>query len=121
MLTFKQLATANLNRNNKGFNHKLSEWSIAEWTNAVAGEAGEAANIAKKLIRFRSLEGGVAMLNNKGKSYEELVNNLGFELADVVIYCDLTAQAAGVSLEKYVRDGFNNKSIEMNFGERFKL
>lgn len=99
----------------EGFNHSLEEWSIAEWTNALAGEAGEAANFGKKLIRLRS---PVVMLN-KNVNKEELENKLMYELADTVIYADLAAQSLNRSLWEYVEKAFNDKSIEMNLPTEF--
>jgi NTP pyrophosphatase (non-canonical NTP hydrolase) len=94
-----------------GFNHPLDSWSIAEWTNAIAGEAGEACNIAKKLIRFRDQVRG----NTKpGDTNEvDLRHRLALELADVVIYCDLTARALGVDLEAVTVEAFNRKSEQL--------
>jgi NTP pyrophosphatase (non-canonical NTP hydrolase) len=57
------------------------DWSIAEWTNAMAGEAGEACNIAKKMIR-----------GDYGDDVELGVGELMDEIADVVIYADLVCQ-----------------------------
>lgn len=52
-LSFDYLRGVNVRRCVDGFKHALESWSVAEWTNAVAGEAGEAANVAKKMLRFR--------------------------------------------------------------------
>lgn len=100
----------NRRRCEEGFKHSLDEWSIAEWTNALAGEAGEAANIGKKLIRFRN---PVVMLN-KGADKEKLEKKLLLELADTVIYADLTAQKLNANLWYYVVKAFNDKSKEMD-------
>lgn len=89
-------------------------WNIAEWTNAVAGEAGEASNVAKKIRRVETRAVGrpgeldVAALEAK----------LGEELADVVIYCDLTAAERGIDLAEAVRAKFNKTSVEYGFPER---
>lgn len=65
------------------FGHTVYDWNPLEWAGAMCGEAGEAANVAKKL---RRLQDGCAV-NNPG--HEELVRELGEELADVVIYAAL--------------------------------
>lgn len=95
------------------FKHKLEDWSVAEWTNAMCGEAGEAANIAKKMIRHRDNVAG-----NKGDdtSLESLKHKLARELADVVIYADLVAASQGINLEQAIVDTFNAKSRELNSG-----
>lgn len=80
-----------------GFNHALSSWSLSDWTTAVAGELGEAANIVKKLNRVRD-----GIPGNK-ESEAELRAMLADEIADTAIYLDLMAQAAGLDLET-VRD-----------------
>lgn len=76
-----------------GFNHKLSSWSLSDWMTALAGEVGEAANIVKKLNRIRD---GIP---GNTESKEELEHALSHELADIAIYLDLLAQAAGWDLE----------------------
>jgi NTP pyrophosphatase (non-canonical NTP hydrolase) len=78
------------------------DWSIAEWTNAMAGEAGEACNIAKKIIRG-DYEGD-----------EELgVRLLLEEIADVVIYADLCCQRVGGNMEHAVWQKFNEVSLRV--------
>lgn len=76
----------------KGFNHPLGSWTLSDWMTAVAGEVGEAANVIKKLNRYRD---GVP--GNK-ESEAELWQMLADEIADSVIYLDLLAQAAGFDL-----------------------
>lgn len=80
-----------------GFNYPLNSWSLSDWMTATAGELGEAANIIKKLNRVRDGIPGNA------ETPEQLRIALGEELADVAIYLDLLAQAAGFNLEA-VRD-----------------
>jgi hypothetical protein len=50
-LTFHRLHDANVKRCLESFGHLLSDWSLAEWSNAMCGEAGETANITKKIRR----------------------------------------------------------------------
>lgn len=111
-LTFESLTNANLQRlpvfrNRLGqIAHKQpdgSDWSLAEWTNAVAGEAGEACNMAKKIIRgdFGTPE---------TESYKQACLDLAKEFADVVIYADIGCMRAGWSLGAIVRDKFNEVS-----------
>ena len=66
-----------------GFNHALSSWSLSDWMTATAGELGEAANIIKKLNRYRD---GIP---GNSESEEELRSKLADELADVAIALDL--------------------------------
>lgn len=80
-----------------GFNHPLSSWSLSDWTTATLGELGEAANIVKKLNRYR--DGIPGNTEPEG----ELRQKLADEIADAAIYLDLFAQAAGFDLET-IRD-----------------
>ncbi len=103
-LTFKKFSKTNRTRSEKDFSHKLDSWSPAEWTNAMAGECGEACNFTKKLLR-----------GDKGVTVEDVAK----ELADVVCYADLTAARLGIDLEKAVIDKFNEVSDRR--GSKLKL
>lgn len=91
-----------------GFNHMLSDWSLADWMVAFFGEAGEAANILKKLHRYRD-----GIPGNK-ESIGELREKFKKELADAFCYLDLLAQAGDIDLSQAVVDKFNevNQRIE---------
>lgn len=89
-----------------GFCHPLQHWSLSDWTTAVLGELGEAANIVKKLNRIRDDIPG----NKIGESEQELMEKLGDEIADTFCYLDLMAQAAGIDLSDKVIDKFNKVS-----------
>src|SRR6185503_6454385 len=75
------------------FNHQLDSWSPAEWTNAMLGEGGEAANLTKKLLRHRDNVAG----NHKAedKDVESLRRRARAEIADAIIYADLAIQTLG--------------------------
>lgn len=105
-LTFNDLRKANMKRlpqfkNSKGeLAHEKpdgSDWSLAEWMNAVAGELGEAANIIKKIRR-----GDLTL--------QEARPMLAKEFADIVTYLDITAAQAGVDLGNATREKFNEVS-----------
>jgi NTP pyrophosphatase (non-canonical NTP hydrolase) len=88
-------------------------WTGADWSNAMAGEAGEAANVVKKLRR--------AELNTRGALDPPppvLYAALGDELADVVIYADLLATYYGIDLGMAVVRKFNAVSEREGFPER---
>jgi NTP pyrophosphatase (non-canonical NTP hydrolase) len=93
-----------------GFNHQLNSWSLSDWFTATMGELGEAANIAKKLNRVRD-----GIPGNK-ETPEELQAGLAEEIADVFIYLDLLAQAAGVDLEDAVVAKFQKTSEKIGYG-----
>jgi NTP pyrophosphatase (non-canonical NTP hydrolase) len=97
-----------------GFNHKLEAWSLSDWTTALVGEVGEAANIVKKMNRHRDGTAG----NTGDDAIESLLRTkLADELADVAIYLDLLAQAAGFDLEA-IRDAkFAKTSAKIGYVE----
>lgn len=72
-------------------------WSLAEWTNALAGEVGEACNIAKKCGRSLATDPDV----------DDVKEDLAFELADVVTYAAIIANKLGISLNDYMIKKFN--------------
>lgn len=77
-----------------------SDWSPAEWGNAVAGETGELCNILKKIRR-----GDMTM--------EEARNEVAKECADIVTYVDLTALQFNIDLGEATRDKFNEVSARV--------
>lgn len=102
-LTFKELAAANAVRaaewNRKAKATRSLEFAMME----LAGEVGEACNIAKKLVRTQSgLVGGMPE--------EEALEALQEEIADVVICASLVANQIGFSLGGAVVDKFNKTS-----------
>jgi len=110
-MNLRRFSYINLQRCNIGFKHKLTDWSYAEWTNAIAGEAGEACNVTKKLLRLRDNLAG----NTKPGEDDEgtLKRKAARELADVIIYADLTMQALGFSTSDVVVAVFNEKSRQL--------
>jgi NTP pyrophosphatase (non-canonical NTP hydrolase) len=85
----------------------VENWTLADWSNAMAGEAGETCNVVKKIRRVE-----LGTTGNKA-SLESYHVQLGLEIGDVLIYLDLLAHAAGLSLEECVRRSFNDKSDEL--------
>jgi NTP pyrophosphatase (non-canonical NTP hydrolase) len=92
-----------------GFNQKLESWSLSDWMTATAGELGEAANIIKKLNRVRDGIPGNA------ETPEQLRTMLADELADIAIYLDLLAQAAGFDLETIRDEKFAKTSAKIGY------
>ena len=94
-----------------GFNHHINSWSLSDWMTALTGEVGEAANVIKKLNRIRD---GIP---GNSETTEQLWAMLAEELADVQIYLDLIAQAAGFDLET-IRDAkFDKTSKKIGYVE----
>ena len=102
-LTFAQLREANVTRCKRWHptfgSPEGDAWSGADWSNAMAGEMGEAANIVKKL---RRLETGAAQGPDDPPS-DQLRAMLADEIADTVIYADLLAAYYGIDLAAAVR------------------
>lgn len=70
----------------------------------LAGETGEACNVAKKLEREK----------HGWRGSRATLEDLGTELADVVICADLMALAAGIDLMAAVREKFNATTEKVN-------
>lgn len=95
----------------------VKNWSGLEWAGAMCGEAGEAANVAKKLRRVElELEGNEH--SERIVEATELVPALARELADTFFYMLLLAERYEINMAKAIRDTFNKKSEEMGFPER---
>lgn len=110
-ISFAAFAQANRERceSPDGFNHKLGDWSSSDWLTATVGELGEAANIVKKLNRYRDNIPG-----NK-ETRDALVEQLRNELGDVFVYLDLMCQSLGFRIEEAATDVFNAKSAEIGY------
>lgn len=105
-LTFSQLRAANVARlpqfkNKHGaLAHSRadgSDWSPAQWLQAVIGELGEYANIRKKFER-------------DDLTREEFQREAADELADVQIYLDILAFRLGIDLGEATVSKFNRVS-----------
>jgi len=74
-----------------------SDWSPAQWLQAVMGELGEYANERKKFERG-------------DHDLDEFLTRAKKELADVVIYLDLLCMQLGIDLGQAVIEKFNEVS-----------
>lgn len=71
-----------------------SDWTPAQWLQAVVGELGEYANLRKKYER--------------GEINEEVfMREAGYELADTATYLSILAHQIGVDMDAAIRDKFN--------------
>lgn len=118
MISFDELREANESRVrlwHPDFNAPptAGAWSGADWSNAMCGEAGEAANIVKKIRRY---ECGLKGMGDP--SFLELIEMLGEELADTVTYADLLAAYYGLDLGIHVAAKFNKVSEKQGFPQR---
>lgn len=97
----------------------IEEWSALEWAGAMTGEAGEAANAAKKL---RRVEMHLQNINEPGRQLIEVATaqaKVAEECADTILYALLLMARVGViDPEKTLSTVFNRKSEEYGFPER---
>ena len=91
-------------------------WTIADWTNATAGEAGELANVAKKI---RRIDTG-AIHRDQETDRAALVAKAKAEIADVVIYAMLTLDHLDKEANLYdvIAAKFNETSEKFGFPHR---
>ena len=112
-LGFHELRTINAARCVRWHAPGSLPWSLADWSNAMQGEAGEAGNVVKKIRRH---ETSVNAANDPPSP--ELFAKLADELADTIIYADLLAHEAGIDLGAAVVSKFNATSEREGFPER---
>lgn len=110
---FQQLREANVSRMHR-WHGAADTWTGADWSNAMNGEAGETANIVKKIRRH---ETGLGTSYNT-PALDELHGKLADEIADTVIYADLLAAHYGIDLGAAVASKFNRVSDAQGFPER---
>lgn len=84
-----------------------SDWSPAQWLQALIGEVGEYANFRKKFERGDITE-------------EEFMRHARKELADVQIYLDLLAKRLGIDLGRAVIEKFNEVSVRVGATVRIR-
>lgn len=92
-LTFSRFSRLNLKRCQEAF-HPIDDWSLTDWATAMGGECGEALNLIKKERRGERVD----------------LDDIGYELADLVTYADLLATAMGLNLCDLITRKFNRVS-----------
>lgn len=116
-LTIERVQQVNRVRADRWHNGDFRQWSILEWAGAMCGEAGEAANIAKKMRRRElNLSGNESSEHAAADAF--LGDRLARECADTFLYLCLVAESGYVNLSDAVRSAFNAKSDEMGYPER---
>lgn len=118
-ISISDIQAINVERANRWHGGNFHQWSGLEWAGAMCGEAGEAANFAKKLRRYElELEGNQFSDNRPMGGCAGLIAGLAHECADTFLYLTLLAARYDIDLATAVRDRFNAKSEEMGFPER---
>lgn len=113
-LTFEKVREINIARCNRWHAGGIEEWSVVDWSNAMAGEAGEVCNAVKK---YRRVEGN--MVQSKGpQTLEEATAAIATEIGDTFLYLQLLAARLGLRMEDCVVDTFNRVSEREGFPER---
>lgn len=106
-LDLNPLRAANETRVTRWHPGGVTDWSLSDWANAMHGESGEVTNAIKK---WRRVEDDIA---NQADAEERLLNSrekaraaIGAELADTIIYLDLLALRAGLTISSAAVDHF---------------
>ena len=117
-ITFDEVHAANVARRKRWHPSFLTEeqdWTGADWSNAMCGEAGEAANVVKKLRRQDSGSRG-----SIDPDRDRLVGMLADEIGDVYAYLDLLATYYGIDIGKAIVHKFNKISEREGFPDRIR-
>lgn len=117
MLSITEIQRINVARANRWHDGGLNEWSALEWAGAMCGEAGEAANVAKKMRRIETGAAGNAW-SERPLDGDALHKAMRGEVADTFLYLVLLAARCDIDLESAIIEKFNAKSAEMGFPER---
>lgn len=110
-LCFEEVSEQNRLRGEQWHRGGLEEWSPADWSNAMAGEAGEVCNAVKKL---RRLEDGIAQ-HGGPQTMEAAIGAIADEIADTYLYLDLLAQRLGIDMAEAITSKFNRVSKREGF------
>lgn len=112
-----RLSELTISRANRWHNGDLKEWSLLEWAAAMAGEAGEAVNLAKKVRRMETN----ARSKRDSLPLDQLKLKCAIEVVDTIIYAPIVIARMGltvVNFERMVYEKFNQVSEEEGFPER---
>lgn len=112
-LTFDAFRKANVARCLKWHPAGIESWSPSDWLTAVTCELGELASLLKMRNRERDGLPG----NKFSPSHKQIAD----ELADVLTYLDLLAEALGVNLGAAAVEKFNEVSARVGFHDRIEL
>lgn len=116
-LTFQEVIAANVSRAvrwHPGFPDD-GDWSIADWSNAMCGEAGELANVVKKIRRYEC-----GLRGELDPPLDGLREQAAEEVADVILYALLVAAKLGIDTPAAVVAKFNKVSERQGFPERLE-
>lgn len=118
-LTFAAVSAANIARCRRwhpDFDDEHPQWIGSDWSNAMAGEAGEVCNIVKKLRRD-----DLGIQQAAADTRDALLGKLADEIGDVFLYLDLLAQFYGLDIDRCIAGTFNRVSDREGFPERLEI
>lgn len=107
-----------INRERAAQWHETGEpWSLADWSNAMCGEAGELANVIKKIRRIQT----GTQQRYVETDMKTLVDKACNEIADVAIYLDLLLEQLDPDrpMLTVISTKFNHTSQAFNFRQRY--
>lgn len=120
-----ELKKVNEKRSLEGFKMKLSDWSLSQWSNAVAGETGELCNIVKKVERgdFHKRPENASDTPEYNNAYaaSQYREEIGKEAADIIIYLDLLCTREGIDLGAEIVKKFNEVSDRVKCGVKISI
>lgn len=117
-LTFDEVTAINVARCDRWHHGGLTDWSVADWAVAMAGEAGEVCNAVKKLRRVKDEIASISDPDRQLSTKQEAVAKIGEELADTFLYLNLLAVRLGIHLPTEIVRKFNATSERYGFPER---
>jgi len=113
-LVVKEIFSKSIQRAKRWHKGAIDDWNLLEWAGAMCGEAGETANLAKKLRRVE-----MGLVGQGSKDVEEYRKLIAKEACDTILYAVLVIASTGCpDPEQLLRDVFNDKSREFDFPER---
>jgi NTP pyrophosphatase (non-canonical NTP hydrolase) len=122
VITVAGLQQTNADRAKRWHKQGIEDWSVFEWAGAMAGEAGEACNAAKKLKRVETeIQHHDTRWVEPGDQQAQLTHyrhQVALEAADTIMYAILLIERVGHDAEAVLREVFNKKSEEYGFPER---
>jgi NTP pyrophosphatase (non-canonical NTP hydrolase) len=114
-MTFDYVSEINRDRCEE-WHKDMHPWTGADWSNAMCGEAGEAANVVKKLRRLETRMMGID--REEEKNPQILIDKLGNEIADTYLYLDLLAAHYDIDMAQVIQRKFNEVSERRGFPHR---
>ena len=118
-LTLKRIFETSVSRAKRWHPGGIEEWSALEWAGAMCGEAGEAANAAKKLRRIELSMQNIDKRAMPLTTEAEAKLLVAQEACDTILYAILLLARVGIiDPEQILCDVFDSKSEEYGFPER---